>query len=101
MAMRKSLNTKEVAVLRQCDEGPTTLEEMSTRFRRAADDKAQANSWARNSVRRPLRERLLMHTGPGTYAITAKGRHLLETVVGARLGPKSRHTAAAKMRATA
>jgi hypothetical protein len=72
----KNLNRKELAVIRQCSEAPATLKEMATRFR-LADDKAQANSWARNSVRRPVRLGLLKKLKRGTYGITAKGRALL------------------------
>lgn len=72
----RPLNSKELAVLRQCAEGSATLEEIAKRFRRA-DSAAQANSWARNSVRRPLRMGLLKKVGRGTYNSTAKGRELL------------------------
>lgn len=79
MAKKKSgLNVKELAVLRACSDGPATLEEMSKRFRRA-DGSAQANSWARNSVRKPLRMGLLKKVGKGTYAATPKGRTLVVT----------------------
>lgn len=71
-----SLNPKEIAVLKQCAEGPATLEEMSKRFRRA-DDAAQSNSWARNSVRKPCRLGLMKKTGRGTYGLTAKGQAYL------------------------
>lgn len=37
----------------------------------------RANSWARNAVRRPLRESLLRRIAEGTYAATAKGRRVL------------------------
>lgn len=67
-----SLNAKELAVLKQVADGPATLEAMSKRFRRA-DDAAQSNSWARNSVRKPCRLGLMKKAGRGTYAITAKG----------------------------
>lgn len=69
----RELNNKELAILRQCAEAPATLKEMAKRFRRADDD-TQANSWARNSVRRPVRLGLLKKQRRGTYAITAKGR---------------------------
>lgn len=70
------LNPKELAVLKQCAEGPATLEDMSKRFRRAKAD-GQANSWARNSVRKPVRLGLLKKAGRGTYAITPKGLQAL------------------------
>jgi hypothetical protein len=73
----KELNTKELAVLRQCADAPSTLDEMSSRFRRA-DNKAQANSWARNSVRRPVRMGLMKKLKRGTYGLTAKGRALID-----------------------
>ncbi len=66
------LNPKELAVLKQCAEGPATLEEMSKRFRRAKAE-GQSNSWARNSVRKPVRLGLLKKAGRGTYALTPKG----------------------------
>ena len=74
--MKTKLNSKELAVLRQCADGPATLAEMSSRFRRA-DDGAQRNSWARNSVRRPMRLGLLRKLKRGTYGITAKGRDFI------------------------
>jgi hypothetical protein len=72
----EKLNPKELAVLRACSESPTTIADMAKRFRRA-DDKVQANSYARNSVRKPVRLGLLKKAGRGTYAITAKGREAL------------------------
>ena len=71
------LNPKELAVLRACLGGPATLSDMSKRFRRADDD-AQANSHARNSVRKPVRLGLLKKAKRGTYALTAKGRAIVE-----------------------
>lgn len=70
------LNPKELAVLRACLEGPTTLTDIGKRFRRAKDD-AQAHSHARNSVRKPVRLGLLKKAKRGTYAITAKGRAIV------------------------
>lgn len=70
------LNAKEVAVLRACEDGPTTLDEMSKRFRRAKLE-GQAHSWARNSVRKPVRLGLLKKQGRGTYGLTPKGRALI------------------------
>jgi DNA-binding PadR family transcriptional regulator len=72
----QQLNNKEVAILRQCAEAPATLKEMAKRFRRADDD-AQRNSWARNSVRKPVRLGLLKKQKRGTYALTAKGSKLV------------------------
>jgi hypothetical protein len=69
------LNNKELAVLRALAQGPATLVEISRRFRRA-DDADQANSWARNSVRKPLRLGLIRKVARGTYGLTAKGRAL-------------------------
>lgn len=43
-------------------------------YQRSAKDPKRGNSWARNSLRRPLREGLIRHVGPGTYSITAAGR---------------------------
>lgn len=76
-----TLNPKELAVLKQCAEGPATLDEMSKRFRRA-DDPAQSNSWARNSVRKPVRLGLLKKQGRGTYGLTAKGQTYLAQLSG-------------------
>jgi len=70
------LNNKELAVLRACADAPATLAEIAARFRRA-DNKAQANSWARNSVRRPVRLGLLKKLKRGTYGLTVKGRELV------------------------
>lgn len=69
------LNNKELAVMRALVEGPATLDEISRRFRRAEKD-GQANSWARNSVRKPLRLGLIRKVERGTYGLTAKGRAL-------------------------
>ena len=79
--MKKStndLNQKEVAVLRACADGPSTIADISKRFRRGDTD-AQKNSWVRNSVRKPVRLGLLKKAKRGTYAITPKGR----TAIGA------------------
>lgn len=76
MKKTSDLNPKELAVLRACADGPATLEEMSKRFRRADDD-SQKNSWARNSVRKPVRLGLLKKQGRGTYGLTPKGRERL------------------------
>jgi len=70
------LNAKELAALRQCAEGQATLDEIAGRFRRA-ETTTQANSWARNSVRRPVRLGLLKKIARGTYNTTAKGREFL------------------------
>lgn len=83
MKNQKKLNNKEMAILRDCADAPSTLEEMAGRFRRA-ENKAQANSWARNSVRRPLRLGLIKKVGRGTYGITAKGRAMLTPVADAK-----------------
>jgi hypothetical protein len=77
MATKTDLNTKELAVLRACREAPSTLSDIAKRFRRADDD-AQRNSWARNSVRRPVRLGLLKKTKRGVYGLTAKGRELVD-----------------------
>jgi Mn-dependent DtxR family transcriptional regulator len=69
----KELNSKELAVLRACAEAPATIADIAKRFRRADDD-TQANSWVRNSVRKPVRLGLLKKTKRGTYALTSKGK---------------------------
>ena len=69
------LNNKELAILRALAKGPATLADMARRFRRADGDD-QANSWARNSVRKPLRLGLIRKVARGTYGLTAKGRAL-------------------------
>jgi len=76
MATKTDLNTKELAVLRACREAPSTLSDIAKRFRRADDD-AQRNSWARNSVRRPVRMGLIKKLKRGTYGLTAKGKTLV------------------------
>lgn len=40
----------------------------------AVAPRAKSMSWARNNVRRPLREGMVKRTAPGLFAITAKGR---------------------------
>jgi hypothetical protein len=80
MATKKKtgdLNAKEAAVIRQCADAPSTLAEIAKRFRRADDD-TQRNSWARNSVRRPVRLGLIKKLKRGTYGLTAKGRQLVD-----------------------
>jgi hypothetical protein len=42
----------------------------------------RGNSWARNSVRKPLRLRLVEHVGKGKYTITAAGRRALGEAAG-------------------
>lgn len=79
MATKKKtqeLNSKEVAVLRACAEAPSTIAEIAARFRRA-DNKTQQNSWARNSVRKPVRMGLIKKLKRGTYGLTAKGKQLV------------------------
>lgn len=83
--MRKAtaqLNKKELTILRALADGPETLAGMARRFRaakavRAAND-AQAHSWARNSVRKPVRLGLLRKFKRGVYGLTAKGRAIVE-----------------------
>jgi len=70
------LNVRELAMLRQLADEPATIEEIAKRFRRAKTP-AQQNSWARNSLRRPLRLGLIKKVGRGTYNSTPKGRDLL------------------------
>ena len=77
MKKTRDLNSKELAILRACTDAPTTLADMAGRFRRAGT-KAKANSWARNSVRRPVRLGLLKKARRGTYALTSKGRAMVE-----------------------
>lgn len=48
-----------------------------------ATSKAQANSWARNALRRPLREGLVERVDLGVYRLTRKGRRQLEKAVAA------------------
>jgi len=73
----RKLNAKELAVLRQCVAGPATLAAMAARFRRS-ETSVQANSWARNSVRRPVRLGLMKKSARGTYAITPLGKYVLD-----------------------
>lgn len=75
-----ALNDKEKAIIRQCAEGPATLEEMAKRFRRAKKE-GQAHSWARNSVRKPVRLGLLKKVGRGTYNLTPKGQVFAKTIL--------------------
>jgi hypothetical protein len=88
------LNNKELAVLRQCAEAPATLKEIAARFRRA-EDKTQANSWARNSVRRPVRMGLLKKVARGTYGITAKGKTFIAAMANDADKPKAKAKAKA------
>lgn len=71
------LNAKELACLRACADAPTTIASMSKRFRRAKND-TQANSYVRNSLRKPVRLGLLKKAKRGTYAITPKGRAIVQ-----------------------
>jgi len=75
MKIRK-LNSKELAVMRQCADGPATLADIAKRFRKA-DNTTQANSWARNSVRRPVRMGLIKKLKRGTYGLTTRGGALI------------------------
>lgn len=72
----KELNSKEVAVIRQCADAPSTIADIAKRFRRADND-TQRNSWARNSVRKPVRMGLIKKLARGTYGLTAKGKQLV------------------------
>jgi hypothetical protein len=42
---------------------------------RRAKNHAQANSWARNALRRPLREGIVERVAPGVYRMTRRGRN--------------------------
>jgi hypothetical protein len=76
------LNMKERTVFNECarallagvgQRGAYTLDALAQGFAWVAKTKKQANSWARNAVRRPLRERLIKRVSSGTYAITPRG----------------------------
>lgn len=80
-------NAKELSVLKTLMAGPATLKELAQKFRprnsrgdvkTGPEAKAQANSWARNSVRRPFAKKAIKKAGRGKYALTDKGRDLLK-----------------------
>jgi hypothetical protein len=71
----KGLNAKELKILSAlCNgQGTMTIKELATEcFKGKA--KAQANSWVRNSLRRPARAGLIEQVERGTYKATAKGK---------------------------
>lgn len=72
------LNAKEAAVLRALKVTSTnlTLEQLaSAAF--PSKTASKANSWARNSLRRPLRLGLVAKVGRGTYKLTPAGSRFL------------------------
>jgi len=74
----KPLNLKEEKVLGALANGAgqLTLTELSALFK--GKKKSQANSWARNSLRRLVRGGLVKKVGRGTYEATAKGKKRAE-----------------------
>ena len=86
------LNEKEQAVLSALVASPNGLHlaALSTKAFPSASS-AQANSWARNSVRKPLKYRLVEHSGKGTYRITTTGKRALGATIvsGHRVPPNS------------
>ena len=77
--MITGFNANESSVLRVLADAtfPLHLGVLATKsFPTLADDKA--NSWVRNSVRKPLKRGLISKIADGTYKITAQGRKALE-----------------------
>jgi hypothetical protein len=74
----KPLNPKEEKVLGALSNGAgqLTLTELGALFK--GKKKSQANSWARNSLRRLVRGGLVKKVGRGTYEATAKGKKRAE-----------------------
>jgi len=68
------INAKEAKVLEQLNHGsaPQTIEQIAVCFK--GKSKAIANSWVRNSLRRPVRGGLVKNCARGTYGLTAKGK---------------------------
>ena len=65
------LNPKEAAVYAALAKVErASLAQLAPIFRRKAD-KAQSNSWVRNSMRKLVRLKLVTKVGDGVYAITA------------------------------
>ena len=106
--IHNGLNHKEQKVLAQFVRAgrphPMTLADLAEIF--AYVGKAKANSWVRNSIRRPVYMGLLEPTskvkGSGTYQITKLGREmvkkgLLEAKTEAKAAPKAKKAKAAKV----
>jgi hypothetical protein len=102
--IHNGLNHKEQKVLAQFVRAgrphPMTLADLAEVF--AYVGKAKANSWVRNSIRRPVYMGLLEPTskvkGSGTYQITKLGREmvkkgLLEAKTEAKAAPKAKKAA--------
>jgi hypothetical protein len=67
------LNENERAVLQALARSPAGLNLAAlaaSAFPKLKDEKA--NSWARNSVRRPLQKGMIIKVGPGTYKIVSR-----------------------------
>jgi hypothetical protein len=75
----EGLNTNESAIVRVLAEAdsPVHLGDLATRAFSKLRDDVRANSWARNSVRKPLSIGLVTKAGRGMYRITSTGKKLL------------------------
>ena len=71
----ESVNVKERKVLEKLNHGsePQKISEIALCFK----GKAQAVSWVRNSLRRPVRGGLVKQVDRGTYTLTAKGKKFI------------------------
>jgi AIPR protein len=84
-AATSDLNKNEEAVLRALAASPEGLHLANLALKAFPTVKpVQSNSWSRNSVRRPLKLRLVEKVGKGTYAITNAGRAALKPEKAAR-----------------
>ena len=77
----EDLNKKEKLLLGQFelkgDRETLTIEELADTFKAAAHSAKKANSWVRNSLRRPMRASLVEKPTPGSYRITQAGRKVM------------------------
>lgn len=75
--MKIKLNKKEELLLEVfAKKSPLSLAEMSNLWR-----DPQSGSWARNSLRKLVREKLVRKIGRGSYQVLAKGRRLAATLI--------------------
>jgi hypothetical protein len=61
-------NERTIVEVLASDNKRLTLADMTALLEPRARSEARANSWARNAIRRPLREGMLRKVRPGVYA---------------------------------
>jgi hypothetical protein len=71
------LNKNELKLMEHLKKNDQTIKALADKCF-PSKTKVQANSWARNALRRPVRAGLIKKVERGTYKLTAKGTNLLK-----------------------